>query len=584
MRWTFVLVFGLIAHSSPSQAAISTLAVSGSDATGIAGAKFDSFTLGSLNSNSEVSFLANLQDAVGGVSTVTDQVLYSFSGSGLSLLAREGSGGVPNVLNADFTSFTDVAIDDSGAVLARAALATGPGSVTTSTNQGLWRFSSGGDTLVARTGIGDAPGVAGGQFKSIPNFIRTTENGDTAFAGQMVLEGSVTLQNDSGIWFYEGSTGTLIAREAISPVPGIPGEAYFSLGRPSINNHFQGAARATFNMNNSSGVWRYSGTNGELIARQGVGLAPGSASTFSLFDNPVINSMGQVAFSADLASGSEGLWRYTGTTGELVAIANTGTVPDVPGASFSSFDDVHFSDTGVLVVRAELNTGVGGVAIANQSGIWSFALGGDQLLVRTSSGGVPGVAGANFTAFGEYAANSNGSAIVSATLETGPGGVNSTNDAGLWLFPATGSAQLVARKGDQLADRTIAALSLLSDDFVGRPVRGFNNQNQILFQADFTNGDEGLFLFTPSGQSSADFNSDTFVDATDLDMWQAAYSATAGGDADGDGDSDGADFLAWQRQYTGPGVSASNLTVPESSASWLLLATLATWLPRRLGI
>ena len=198
------------------------------------------------------------------------------------------------------------------------------------------------------------------------------------------------------------------------------------------------------------------------------------------------------------------------------------------------------------------------------------------------SGGVPEIAGANFATFDELSANSNGSAIVAATLEPGSGGVTSQSDTGIWLFPSNGSAQLIAREGDQLAGHTIAALSLLSDEYFGRSARGFNVQNQLLFQADFTNGDAGLFLFSPSDSTDADFNLDTFVDATDLGTWKAAYGIDAGADADSDGDSDGADFLAWQRQYTGAGTLAASLPVPEPSATWITLFASILFVPRRL--
>ena len=114
-------------------------------------------------------------------------------------------------------------------------------------------------------------------------------------------------------------------------------------------------------------------------------------------------------------------------------------------------------------------------------------------------------------------------------------------------------------------------------------MRGFNNQNQLLFRADFGKEGAGLFLFTPGGNPSADFDWDTFVDATDLGMWQAAYGLTPDGDADSDGDSDGNDFLAWQRQFTGPGISTSNLAVPEPGSLGLFLTFLAMLATRRPG-
>ena len=72
---------------------------------------------------------------------------------------------------------------------------------------------------------------------------------------------------------------------------------------------------------------------------------------------------------------------------------------------------------------------------------------------------------------------------------------------------------------------------------------------------------------------TADFEPDGDVDGDDLDTLKLAYGVNANGDTDGDNDSDGADFLNWQRQFTGPaGLSASVSLVPEPSTCWLALA------------
>jgi hypothetical protein len=106
---------------------------------------------------------------------------------------------------------------------------------------------------------------------------------------------------------------------------------------------------------------------------------------------------------------------------------------------------------------------------------------------------------------------------------------------------------------------------------------GFNKFNQLLFQATFTNGDEGIFLYSPGALSTfspSDFNLDGYVDATDLASWRGAYGNSAAGDADNDGDTDGADFLRWQREYTGPAPPLEALAIPEPSVCWLLLIAL----------
>ncbi len=56
------------------------------------------------------------------------------------------------------------------------------------------------------------------------------------------------------------------------------------------------------------------------------------------------------------------------------------------------------------------------------------------------------------------------------------------------------------------------------------------------------------------------------MDAGDLEIWQSHYGMDDSANADGDGDSDGADFLAWQRNYTGS-VLPPVYAVPEPATS-----------------
>ncbi len=49
----------------------------------------------------------------------------------------------------------------------------------------------------------------------------------------------------------------------------------------------------------------------------------------------------------------------------------------------------------------------------------------------------------------------------------------------------------------------------------------------------------------------ADFNDDGYVNGGDLSQWEGDFGSGVNADADSDGDTDGADFLAWQRQFTG---------------------------------
>ena len=197
--------------------------------------------------------------------------------------------------------------------------------------------------------------------------------------------------------------------------------------------------------------------------------------------------------------------------------------------------------------------------------------------------------GTFFLDFSSYSLNETGQLAVAATLEIGSGGVDASNDSGLWLIDPNGVSQLIAREGDSLAGHTIASLSFLTESGGNEgQLNGFNDHRQLLFQATFTDGDSGIFLFNPL---EADFNFDGQVDIGDYLIWEADFGTSSGasqmqGDSDNDQDVDGADFLTWQRQF-GIGVPAPLMAVgvPEP-ATWLLCVTgiVGYFLPKRCQI
>jgi hypothetical protein len=72
------------------------------------------------------------------------------------------------------------------------------------------------------------------------------------------------------------------------------------------------------------------------------------------------------------------------------------------------------------------------------------------------------------------------------------------NDLGLWLLDRAGDGQLVARAGDVISGRTVAALEFVggSGGGDGRQ-RALNQHGQLAYKATFTNGEEAALLYTP---------------------------------------------------------------------------------------
>ena len=549
----------------PSGATTSALFVSGDAADGVSGGVFSSLHSGAINELGKIAFRAELEVGVGGVTAANDNGVWLVDSGMTSLVARTGMGGVPDVAGADFDELRDFGIDAAGDVYLRGSLDVGVGGVTNGDQEGIWSYSSGSDQMIVRTGTSPSPGVPTTTFSALPNTLPLADNGQISLMGTLNHTGSVSNQNDRGIWTFDKFGGTLLARKDFS-APGISA-AYASFSSELVvNSNLQTAFRAALDLPDSStriGIWRYSDSSGDLIAREGVGNVPNiSVTSFTGLGEPALNGFGQLAFSASLtheasvnSTNDAGLWLYNGSSGTLLAQRGSGGVPTIAGANFESFGQPIISASGHVLSEAELQIGVGGVSASNNLGLWTFDGVSAELIARTGSGAVPGVSGASYSDFTTTALNALGSLAVKATLQPG-GSISASNDEGLWIFDSQGNGELVAREGDLLAGRIIESLDFLGGSGGNDGASsGFGDQGQLLFQVEFTNGDNGLFLHQTI---EADFDGDGDVDGADLKDpvwgWEARFGV----------DLNARDFLIWQKEIGDAGPSTSPLTsLPE---------------------
>jgi hypothetical protein len=113
---------------------------------------------------------------------------------------------------------------------------------------------------------------------------------------------------------------------------------------------------------NDSGIWLYSGTVGSLIARASLSPSPGPSAfsgAFSRFGDPVVAGSGSIAFVASLQPGSgtttadnqTGVWTFRDSI--LTEIARRGdTPPGLAQSRFSSFRQIAISDSGTATFSA----------------------------------------------------------------------------------------------------------------------------------------------------------------------------------------------------------------------------------------
>ncbi len=176
---------------------------------------------------------------------------------------------------------------------------------------------------------------------------------------------------DFGIYRGDGENiATIFA--ANQPVPG--GGTFVDFGEPVINKHGQVLALA--NLDNAAGPFGVivgDGTDTVAIAISGQAAPKGGiyATDVALqFLGRVLNDRGQVAFAAFLKGGTSqsGIFRGDGIT--TTAIALQGTAAAGTTGTFASFGDIKIGDDGQVAFIATLTAGVGGVDASNNMGIW----------------------------------------------------------------------------------------------------------------------------------------------------------------------------------------------------------------------
>ncbi|XAL98100.1 PEP-CTERM sorting domain-containing protein [Phycisphaeraceae bacterium D3-23] len=463
-------------------------------------AEFDTFANPVLNSTGQVAYLATLDTGSTFVTSLSDTGLWLDD----TLVAREGSQAGGAASGAVFSSFFDYGVNDAGQVGYEAFLRIGAGGVTSSNDNGLWLDGA----ITSRDGS-LAGGVSGGAVFSTFGPPALNSAGQTAyFATMQTGIGGINGTNDRGIW----RDTTLIAREGAQAGDVAAGGVFAGFGGIALNNAGQVAYEGflqTFvggvTSTDDSGVWLGS----TLVAREGSqagGVSSGAV--FSSFADPSLNDLGQVVYRGFLLVGAggvesdnnSGIWRDS----TLIAREGSQAGGVASGAVFNNLGDPLINNTGHVVYTATLRQGAGGVVSTNDFGIWRNS----TLLVREGSQAAGAPDGAVFRTIGSPGLNDIGQVVHSGSLLQGTGGVDLSNDGGLWIVGTNGESLLVAREGETLAGRTISGLTIESGsggaDGRGRAV---NNFSQVTYRATFTNGDQGVFLYTPDLHWNTTFSS-----------------------------------------------------------------------------
>jgi len=190
---------------------------------------------------------------------------------------------------------------------------------------------------------------------------------------------------DFGIYRGDGQNITTIFA-ANQTAPG--GGTFVDFGEPVTNKHGQVMALASIDGEAGPlGLILSDGTDSLAIALSGHAAPKGGIYATNVniqFFGSVLNDRGQAAFGAFLTGGSShsGIFRGDGTT--TTPIALEGTAAAGTTGTFASFGNIKLGDDGRVAFIATLTPGVGGVDLSNNIGIWVGTSETDlHLLART---------------------------------------------------------------------------------------------------------------------------------------------------------------------------------------------------------
>jgi hypothetical protein len=317
-------------------------------------------------------------------------------------------------------------------------------------------FKSNGRTVVPLVRNGD-PAPGGGTLT--PGIFDTNGHGAVAYGAS--ISGSTATQ---GIFRSDGKQTVAIARDDI----GAPTGGTFTLfANPASNDRGQVAFFSVMTGGSADfGIFR--GEGGDLtpvfVANQ---VAPGGA-TFADFGNPVINRHGQVATFASLANSASRNGLFVGNGTDAVAIALEGqTAPkggsyrDRSGRGDTFASPFRLNDRGEVAFDARLTGGT------STSGIFRGSVHRTTTIALAGTT-APGTTG-TFESFGDIKLGNDGRVAFIATLAIGVGGVDTSNNMGIWIGTSDENLQLVARTGEVIGGKVLTRL----------PIFGFASGNQF---------------------------------------------------------------------------------------------------------
>ena len=335
------------------------------------GIRIQNFGDGAMADNGEVFY--NLTVTGTGVTNANNGALISSSGTGASILLREGTAvdGVANVVSG---TASPVATDTG--VLIKAPL-NGSG-VNSSNNSAVLAVESGTPQLVVQEG--DASPIGSTEFGNIGS-MDAAQNGDIAFEANLRGTGA-TNDNDAAAFLIQTTGTTTLAREGELIGGRVGDSTYRAFSSLQVNNKGEVLTTATIEDTTTgdltTGLFKLTGAADELLVLSGDAVTDGVGEFDTFTGNHSINNLGQMVFESSLVgtgvdtSNDNGFFAID-TDGSIFTIIREGDLFDLGGGDFSTVVALAavsnaLNDDGFFAFTARFANGVEGLFLANVFG------------------------------------------------------------------------------------------------------------------------------------------------------------------------------------------------------------------------
>jgi hypothetical protein len=483
-RWLAVL---LIAHVfySDAHAETETVAVTGMgapDSTAVANGLFDTFAgTPVINGNGIAVFLFRLANATGGFTPTPTGIWTGGTGASLKQVVRQADA----TTNGTVGSLSgQPVLNNTGTVSFQAALNDTSGGFGVD-DLAVFSRTSGGLSEIVRLGQSASNGDG-----SIAGVGTAAMNNSNLNAVLISYGGTTSGLPERAIITGSGGAFTQIARERAAADGG---GTFSRLFIPSVSDTGTVAFRANVAGGTGSDGVFFSTNGGPItkIARQAE-PSPDSDGFFFLFNTPLINRDGEIAFRAVMSSvpgngvGTEEAL-FVRSAGNLIKVARNND--PAPGGRFEGSFNFALNNSGTLGFVASIDTGP-----TSFNGVYRGS-GGPVTEITRQGNSAAGVG--TFLFFDDPAINDSNAVAFQAGVELAPGGGATVR--GIYLGDGEDLIEVV-RTGQALAGGTVNEFNFAGGDNDLGGANGLNNFGQVAYQARLDtsiNGRQGVFIFTP---------------------------------------------------------------------------------------